>query len=203
MIIYKNPELILASKSPRRKYLLEAAGLKVKVIPSNIDESEFQLTTPRSYVKMLSQAKAQDISDQNSDSWVLGADTIVVINDLVLGKPKDKDQARRMLQTLSDRRHQVFTGFTLSHHIKKERFTDVVATDVYFKQLSADEIDWYIATGEPFDKAGAYAIQGVGSFIVKKINGSYTNVVGLPVCEVVEFLIQKGISQKKFNVANS
>jgi septum formation protein len=78
----------------------------------------------------------------------------------------------------------------------------VVATDVYFKRLSADEIDWYIATGEPFDKAGAYAIQGIGSFIVKKINGSYTNVVGLPVCEVIEFLIKKGISHRKLNVAN-
>jgi septum formation protein len=199
---YEKPDLILASESPRRKYLLEKAGLKVKVIPSRINESEFQLTSPKSYVSILSQAKAREISNQNPDCWVLGADTIVVINDTVIGKPKGEEQARLMLQTLSGQKHQVLTGFTLSHHLKKERFTDVVATDVYFKRLSADEIDWYIATGEPFDKAGAYAIQGIGSFIVKKINGSYTNVVGLPVCEVIEFLIKKGISHRKLNVAN-
>jgi septum formation protein len=196
MIIYENPDLILASKSPRRKNLLEKTGLRVNIIPSNINESDFKLAPPKSYVEILSCAKARNISDQNPDNWVLGADTIVVINGTVLGKPKDEDQARRMLQMLSGRKHQVFTGFTLSHQAKAEQFTNVIVTDVYFKHLSADEIDWYLATGEPFDKAGAYAIQGIGTFIVKKINGSYTNVIGLPVCEVMEFLIKKGVTRK-------
>jgi len=196
MKIYENPDLILASKSPRRKYLLEKTGLRVNIIPSNVDESDFKPTPPKSYVKILSCAKARNISDQNPDNWVLGADTIVVINGTVLGKPKDENQARRMLQMLSGRKHQVFTGFTLSHQARAEQFTDVIVTDVFFKHLSADEIDWYIATGEPFDKAGAYAIQGIGTFLIKKINGSYTNVIGLPVCEVMEFLIKKGVTRK-------
>ena len=196
MKIYENPDLILASKSPRRKYLLEKTGLRVNIIPSNVDESDFKPTPPKSYVKILSCAKARNISDQNPDNWVLGADTIVVINGTVLGKPKDENQARRMLQMLSGRKHQVFTGFTLSHQARAEQFTDVIVTDVFFKHLRADEIDWYIATGEPFDKAGAYAIQGIGTFLIKKINGSYTNVIGLPVCEVMEFLIKKGVTRK-------
>jgi septum formation protein len=203
MIIYKNPDLILASKSPRRKYLLETTGLRVNIIPSNIDESDYTLTPPESYVKTLSCAKARTISDQYPDTWVLGADTIVVINDTVMGKPKDENQARRMLQTLSGQKHQVFTGFTLSHQTKAERFTHAVVTDVFFKHLSADEIDWYLATKEPFDKAGAYAIQGIGTFIVKKINGSYTNVIGLPVCEIMEFLTQKGLTRKNLPLPNA
>lgn len=202
MIIYENPDLILASKSPRRKNLLEKTGLRVNIIPSNIDESDFKLTPPKSYVKTLSCAKARNISAQNPDNWVLGADTIVVINGTVLGKPKDQNQARRMLEMLSGQKHQVFTGFTLSHLAKAERFTNVIVTDVYFKHLNADEIDWYLATGEPFDKAGAYAIQGIGTFIVKKINGSYTNVIGLPVCEVMEFLVEKGITRKNLPLPN-
>jgi septum formation protein len=190
------PRLILASKSPRRRYLLQQAGLEFSIVPSEFDESSVMLSSPASYVKCLAESKAQDISQKYPDSWIIGADTIVLIDTTILGKPASDDEARVMLRSLSDRTHQVLTGYCICHKNNAYLFSETVTTDVHFKKLTHAEIDWYIKSGEPFDKAGAYAIQGVGSFIVKKINGSYTNVVGLPVCEVVEFLMEKGISYK-------
>lgn len=189
----KKPALILASQSPRRKYLLEQAGLKFSIIPSDFDENSVKLTAPEIYVKTLAEKKAMDISAKFPESWVIGADTIVLIDDMILGKPVDKDQARQMLSRLSGTTHMVYTGFTICCGKKKRMLTDAVKTRVTFKQLSTDEIEWYIRTDEPFDKAGSYAIQGLGTFLVKSINGSYTNVVGLPVCEVVETLIREGV----------
>lgn len=189
----KKPALILASQSPRRKYLLEQAGLKFSIIPSDFDENSVKLTAPEIYVKTLAEKKAMDISAKFPESWVIGADTIVLIDDMILGKPVDKDQARQMLSRLSGTTHMVYTGFTICCEQKKRMLTDAVKTRVTFKQLSTDEIEWYIRTDEPFDKAGSYAIQGLGTFLVKSINGSYTNVVGLPVCEVVETLIREGV----------
>jgi septum formation protein len=186
-------DLILASKSPRRKYLLEQAGLAFQVMPSTFDESSVTLTTPAQYVLTLSQSKADDIASRFSSQWIIGADTIVYINDRVLGKPKDTTAARKMLCQLSGRTHQVYTGYTICCRNQEKSHSDVVCTDVTFKQLSMDEIEWYIHTEEPFDKAGAYAIQGLGTFLVKQICGSYTNVVGLPVCEVIEYLIQQHV----------
>ncbi len=184
--------LILASKSPRRKYLLSQAGLKFDVMPSQFDERSIPLEDPRDYVCILSRSKALDIAHKLPDCWVLGADTIVLINGQVLGKPRGKRAARQMLEQLSGQTHQVYTGYTLCCQDRGREITDSVSTDVTFKTLSDDEIEWYINTDEPFDKAGAYAIQGLGTFLVKRINGSYTNVVGLPVCEVIEHLIQLG-----------
>ena len=125
-------------------------------------------------------------------SWVIGADTIVCIGNQILGKPDSKNDARKMLMRLSGKLHQVYTGYCICCRQKDLLFTDAVKTDVRFKKLSDPEIEWYIHTGEPFDKAGGYGIQGVGAFLVKSIKGSYTNVVGLPVCEVVSFLLDKG-----------
>lgn len=187
--------LILASESPRRKYLLEQAGIEFDVIPSHIDESAVEMTAPGLYVKTLARAKAKVVCSQYPDRWVIGADTIVVIADTVLGKPKGKEAARKMLSQLSSQTHQVYTGFNICCDRLGVSHTDAIKTDVTFKQLSNEEIEWYIHTDEPFDKAGAYAIQGLGTFLVKSINGSYTNVVGLPVCEVIEFLIQQGVVQ--------
>ena len=187
------PELILASKSPRRSDLLEQAGLTFSIIPSDFDESSVNMSDPESYVKALARSKALDISEKYPDSWVLGADTIVVIGDNILGKPSSEDQARWMLRKLSGKIHQVITGYCLSYQSKEDIISESVKTEVRFKTLRDAEIEWYIQTGEPFDKAGAYAIQGIGAFLVESINGSYTNVVGLPVCEVVEFLIDRGI----------
>jgi septum formation protein len=189
----QNPELILASKSPRRRYLLKQAGLSFAVIPSQFDEDSIRLSAPDQYVMALSRAKAKDIAEKYPDSWIIGADTIVVIDGKILGKPADPAEARRMLTDLSGQTHRVYTGYTICCLNRRRSFTEAVCTDVRLKQLSEEEMDWYISTGEPFDKAGAYAIQGLGTFLVKSVHGSYTNVVGLPVCEVVEFLIKEGI----------
>jgi septum formation protein len=186
------PGLILASKSPRRRYLLEKAGLEFTVIPSQVDENAAILSAPESYVKNLAEAKAGDISNKYPDSWIIGADTVVFIDNRILGKPASRDEAQAMLKSLSAKTHQVHTGYCICRKATGHFISECVTTDVRFKKLSAKEIDWYINSGEPFDKAGAYAIQGLGTFLVKRINGSYTNVVGLPVCEVLEYLIQEG-----------
>ena len=188
-----NALLVLASKSPRRRYLLEQAGLSFSVVPSNIDESRIPLSPAETYVKVLAKAKAGDVSRKHSNSWVIGADTIVLIDDIILGKPGSKAEAYGMLRRLNGQTHKVITGYTICCAANKRSFSETVITEVLFKNLTKEEIKWYINTGEPFDKAGAYAIQGLGTFLVKSINGSYTNVVGLPVCEVIEFLIKEGV----------
>ncbi len=188
----RKSRLILASKSPRRRYLLEQAGIKFSVIPSNLDEDSIPLSSPESYVRRLAEAKAKDISKRYPDSWVIGADTMVFIDDTMLGKPGSRPEARKMLQSLSGRTHQVLTGYCICREATDRLFSETIKTDVCIKKLTELQIDWYINSGEPFDKAGAYAIQGIGTFLVKRIQGSYTNVVGLPVCEVLEFLINEG-----------
>lgn len=192
--VNQDPTLILASQSPRRRYLLKQAGLNFTVIPSSFDENSISLSSPETYVRVLAEAKAHDISIKYPESWVIGADTIVVINDTILGKPASRDEARTMLKRLSGQTHRVLTGYCICCKAKEENFSETITTEVLFKNLTDKEIEWYIHTDEPFDKAGAYAIQGLGTFIVKSIHGSYTNVVGLPICEVIEFLIKKGVA---------
>jgi septum formation protein len=187
------PRLILASQSPRRRFLLTQVGLEFSVIPSHFEEHTVTPSCPETYARHLAEQKASDVSVQYPDSWVIGADTIVFIDDTILGKPNSRSEARSMLSCLSGRTHQVLTGYCICCHRTRRQFSDTVRTDVCFKKLTNREIDWYIISGEPFDKAGAYAIQGIGSFLVKRINGSYTNVVGLPVSEVVGFLIQEKV----------
>jgi septum formation protein len=189
----EDPLLILASKSPRRRYLLEQAGINFLVIPSSIDEAKIPLCSPETYVRILSEAKADDISKKYPEKWVIGADTFVLKNKDILGKPGSTDDARTMLKQLSGQTHQVLTGYAICCKAKNRMFSETVKTDVLFKHLTREEIEWYIHTKEPFDKAGSYAIQGLGTFLVKSINGSYTNVVGLPVCEVIEFLLKEGV----------
>lgn len=188
-----NKKIILASQSPRRRYLLKQADIDFEVIPSKIDESNFTLADPENYVKKLSAAKARNIAAKYPDAWVIGADTIVVINGRVLEKPESKNHAATMLKSLSNRVHSVYTGFSLCCRNEKQMITKSLRTEVNFKKLTDYEIEWYLSTDEPFDKAGAYAIQGIGTFLVKSINGSYTNVVGLPVCEVIEILMEQGV----------
>ena len=185
--------LILASKSPRRSELLKQAGLTFSVIPSDFDESTVALSNPDSYVRTLAESKALDISQKYPDAWVIGADTIVLVEQKILGKPGSKGEAFDMLQRLSGKSHQVLTGYCICSKKENKFFSETVKTDVHFKKLNNAEINWYIQTGEPFDKAGGYAIQGVGTFLVRSIKGSYTNVVGLPVCEVIEFLAKEGV----------
>ena len=188
-----NSALILASKSPRRRYLLNQAGLDFRIVPSSVDETRFPRSKPSSYVKALAEAKADDISEKYPDCWVIGADTVVLIDNTILGKPSSRKDAQRMLRRLSDRTHQVLTGYAIFCKTKNRRFSETIKTDVLFKKLSDAEINRYVDTDEPFDKAGAYAIQGLGTFLVRSIRGSYTNVVGLPVCEVIEYLMNEGV----------
>ena len=183
--------IILASRSPRRRYLLEKAGIEFSVIPSEVDERSVSLSTPESYVIRLAEAKAADISYKYPDCWIIGADTIVFVDHTILGKPASRDEARAMLKRLSAKTHQVHTGYCICRQASNHFYSQSVTTDVSFKNLSQAEIDWYIGSGEPFDKAGAYAIQGIGTLWVSRLNGSYTNVVGLPVCEVLEYLIKE------------
>ena len=186
-------KLILASRSPRRRYLLEQAGLEFCVHPSDVDESSVPVCAPEIYAGKLAEAKTADIAGKHPACWVIGADTIVVINDTILGKPDSTETARKMLTQLSGRTHRVITGFAIFCPAEAHRYSDTVTTEVTFKTLSDEEIEWYVQTNEPFDKAGAYAIQGIGTFLVRSIHGSYTNVVGLPVCEVIEHLIGQGV----------
>ncbi|MDX2448175.1 MAG: Maf family protein [Desulfobacterales bacterium] len=189
----KIPPLVLASKSPRRKELLEQAGLTFAVVPSCFDEDSLNISVPENLVKALAEAKARDVAGAYPESWVIGADTIVLIHGEILGKPDSRETARRMIQKLNGQAHEVYTGYAIFCETMKTCISGVEKTEVYFRDLSQQEIEWYIQTDEPYDKAGAYAIQGLGSFLVKRICGSYTNVVGLPVCEVLEHLLKKGI----------
>jgi septum formation protein len=197
------PFLILASKSPRRRYLLKQAGVEFTVIPSSFDESAIPETSPEVFVRILARAKARAVSEQYPRSWVIGADTIVVVDDSILGKPASKADARSMLSTLSGRVHRVLTGFSLCRHIENRHYAEVVSTDVCFKVLTPDEIEWYVHTSEPFDKAGAYAAQGLGAFMIKNIHGSYSYVVGLPVCELMECLVREGVVEFRPGVRGS
>ncbi|RJP87698.1 MAG: septum formation inhibitor Maf [Desulfobacteraceae bacterium] len=189
--------IILASQSPRRRRLLEAAGLIFRVIPSQVQEEDFKAVNPATYVKVLAEAKARDVAEKHPDSWVIGADSIVLIDEKILEKPASLSDARRMMAILSGKTHQVLTGYAIISGENRHSFTNVETTDVTFKPLTEEEIEWYIQTPEPYDKAGGYAIQGLGSFMVKQIKGSYTNVVGLPVCEVLDQLYRLGVISRQ------
>jgi septum formation protein len=180
--------LILASGSPRRKDLLADLNLEFKIIPTEIPEIPCPEETARSFSRRMARRKTELVSSFYPHNWVLGADTVVVLEKQIFGKPEHSRQAKKFLQSLSGKTHQVITSFCLLNRAEKKTVTVSVSTRVTFKSLSAQEINWYIRTGEPLDKAGAYAIQGKGAFCVEKIQGSYTNVVGLPVTEVLEAL---------------
>jgi septum formation protein len=187
-----NSRLILASKSPRRNELLKQMGFDFEVIPSRVTEDFVQTESPKEHVTRLAEAKARDVASEYPDCWVIAADTIVHINGSILGKPKDREEAVEMLRRLSGQEHWVLTGFSVCHLGKKKGDQEAVQTAVKVKSLTPAEMAWYVQTGEPFDKAGGYAIQGIGSFMVESIRGSYTNVVGLPVCELIQMLNRLG-----------
>ncbi|WP_028325503.1 Maf family protein [Desulfatirhabdium butyrativorans] len=185
--------IILASQSSRRRYLMKQAGIEFRVIPSRCEEHIDPALSPADCVAQLALQKASDIASLHPDAWVIGADTIVVIDGTILGKPSSKAEAKTMLRRLSGRTHQVLTGFALVNQAGERTIGRTVSTDVLFKPLSDDEIAWYIGTDEPFDKAGAYALQGIGAFMIKAVHGSYTNVIGLPICELIETLAHEGL----------
>jgi septum formation protein len=188
-----NSRIILASTSPRRKELLQSVGIKFEVIAPLSDESLLHNENPRDYVLRLASEKAISISQNlEGDFLVIGADTVVVVGDEILGKPSNVEGATAILSKISGREHHVLTAFSISKPKNTIMHSEVVDTKVRVKTLEPDEIEGYIKTGEPMDKAGAYGIQGIGSFLIKGIEGSYTNVVGLPLVEVLEALKKLG-----------
>ena len=181
--------VVLASASPRRAELLRAAGVEFIIRPAQVDESVQDGEGARDYVLRLAIEKAQAVPRINTDV-VLAADTTVVLDDEVLGKPADEADAVRMLRRLAGRSHEVLTGVCVAVHDGLD--ARVATTAVQFATMSDDEIAWYVASGEPMDKAGAYGIQGRASRFVTGIRGSYSNVVGLPVALVYEMLARAG-----------
>ncbi len=184
--------LILASASPRREELLFLAGIPFQVIPGEVDEGMVGDESPEEHVLRLSEEKAASVAGLYPDAWVLGADTVVIIDGEVLGKPARREEARVMMHKLSGRTHRVITGFTLLKATAKTRVRKAVTSTVTFREMTAEEMEWYIKTEEPYDKAGGYAVQGRAALFIRKISGSHTNVIGLPICEVVEALLELG-----------
>jgi septum formation protein len=184
--------LILASASPRRAELLRAAGFEFDVMPADVDESVLPGESPEPHVRRLAEAKARALVARAGRRPVLGADTVVVVDGEILGKPVNDDDARRMLFMLSGRRHQVVTGVCVME-ASTESVTGVAVTTVELSPLTAPEIDWYVRSGEPMNKAGAYAIQGLASRFITRIEGSYSNVVGLPIALVYRLCIDAGL----------
>ncbi len=186
------PRLVLASQSPRRRELLQQLGLAFEVRPANADEAVLAGEPPRDYVLRVAREKARAVEGD----VVLAADTAVVLAGEVLGKPGDPDDARRMLRALSGSRHEVLTGVCVRRAAPGPavELDVIVSTEVVFVPLSARAVDWYVSTGEPLDKAGAYAIQGAGGAFVAEIRGSVSNVVGLPLVETAALLARAGLS---------
>ena len=186
-------EIILASGSPRRRELLGQMGIRnFRTLTPDIDELSDRPLPPGRLVETISAEKARAVAAQaGPDALVIAADTVVALDGAVLGKPADPADARRMLAALSGRRHQVYTGFTVLRG--GEAVTRSEATEVAFRPLSPGEIDAYVSTGEPLDKAGAYGIQGVGALLVERIRGDYFNVMGLPVCALGQVLAGFGV----------
>lgn len=182
--------LILASSSPRRKELLENLRLTFTISSSDVDESFDPNLAPEAVVMELADRKAQAVFKDNTNAFVIGSDTIVVANNQILGKPADEAEAIRTLKKLSGSKHEVFTGVSIVTKEAKSQFFE--KTEVWFWELTDEEIQVYVKSGEPLDKAGAYGIQGLGSMLVKKIHGDYFAVVGLPVARTIRELTRLG-----------
>jgi len=185
--------IILASQSPRRQELLKQVGLEFEVIPADIDENLLQSVSPIEMVQQLACQKAKFVANGKQKGIIIAADTIVVVDDRVMGKPNTKDDAYQMLSSLSGRVHQVMTGLCVINAEAGKTECGVEQTEVTFRTLSESEIVAYIASGEPFDKAGGYGVQGLGALLVEKINGCYFNVVGLPLSKLFQMLKNQGI----------
>ena len=187
-------DIILASASPRRKELLTSLGLRFSVADSGVDETDDAAENPAKFAADLAIQKAEAVASRMPRSLILGADTVVVVDHRILGKPTDDADARRMLQRLRSRWHRVVTGVAVLDALTGKRAVSVVETRVKMASYSDRDIEEYVMSGEPLDKAGSYAIQGLGGRLVDAIEGCYTNVVGLPVCEVARLFEQFGIT---------
>ncbi|KUK31362.1 MAG: Maf-like protein [Thermoanaerobacterales bacterium 50_218] len=187
------PRIILASSSPRRIELLKQLGISFQVVPSGIPEVCDSGCSAADVALQQAKAKAEAVAEKHPQEIVIAADTVVCCDREVLGKPRDWEDAARMLRKLSGKVHEVHTGLVLWQKSSQQRAEDVVTTRVYFRNLEEREIFGYLATGEPFDKAGGYGIQGYGALLVEKIEGCYYNVVGLPLARLGEMLKGFGV----------
>lgn len=181
-------KLILASKSPRRQELLKMLGFDFTTVPCKIDEERYFDLKPVKMVQKLARLKAEEVAGLVEDTVVIGSDTVVVMDGIMLGKPESIEEATAMLKKLQDRQHSVLTGIAVYDTTSKRVLVDYDRTDVYMRPMTEEEIDGYVKTGEPMDKAGAYGIQGIGGIFVEKINGSYYTVMGLPIHKLVLML---------------
>ncbi len=186
-------KIILASASPRRKELLEKIGLKFEVEAADIKEDLNSGLPPNELVKELSLQKAKAVAKKHPDAIIIGADTIGVLEGEIIGKPHTPAEAKKMLRLLNGKSHFVITGFTIIDTKTGKTVSKSVETKVYFRKLTEAEIDAYVKTGEPLDKAGGYAIQGLGALVVEKIEGDYYNVIGLPLSLLMESLKEFGV----------
>jgi septum formation protein len=186
--------IILASASPRRKEILEKTGLKFRVDESRCEEKMDTGLKPHDFAKFFSREKAREVARRHANALVIAADTIVVLRGRIFGKPCDKEQAKEMLRVFSGKAHSVITGFTIIDTASNKELSGSVSSKVFFKRLSANEIEAYIRSGEPLDKAGAYGIQGLGAVVIKRIEGDFFNVMGLPLNALAESLKKFGVN---------
>lgn len=187
-------KIILASASPRRREILKTTGLKFDICVSDYEEDLNMKKEPRALARFLSRKKAEDVAHKYKNAIIIAADTFIVFRGKLLGKPHTAKEAEKMLTMLNGKAHSVITGFTVLDTGTEKRVSRSVETKVYFKKLPQKEIRAYVKTKEPLDKAGAYAIQGIGAFLVEKIEGDFLNVVGLPLAALTESLKKFGVS---------
>lgn len=185
--------MILASKSPRRKEILQQMGFNLEIKVKEIEEVSDKVELIDQIID-ISKMKVEEVARENENSFVVGADTLVEIDGKALGKPRDKKEAKEMLKMLSGKNHRVITALTLVNVEKNICISDYVKSEVYFKEISEEEIDWYISTGEPMDKAGSYGIQGLGAMFVEKIEGDFFSIMGFPINKFMNILKDIGIS---------
>jgi septum formation protein len=188
------PRIILASASPRRAELLKQIGVEFELVPSQIEERPHPDEAPGDYITRIARAKVVAVARERDSGLVIGADTVVVLDGRLIGKPQNQADAHRLLRLLSGRWHAVLTGVALYDVETRHEVADYEKTLVKFAQLNDTEIDWYVNTGEPMDKAGAYGIQGLGGLFVEEIAGNYYNVVGLPIPLVYRLARRLGYS---------
>ena len=179
--------MILASKSPRRKEILEDFGFEIEIIAEDVVEESSQ-TDSLLWAQDIALKKGRVVAEKNKERWVISADTVVVFNDEFLGKPKDKDEAKKILEKLSGNTHEVVTAVAMMNLSQNIEFAFADVTEVKFKKLDSKEIEWYVESGEPMDKAGSYGIQGKGSIFIEKIEGDFFNVMGFPISKFYDKL---------------
>lgn len=187
-------KIVLASNSQSRKYLLSTLGIKFESYPSNIDEKKISISNPSQLVKKLSLLKALSIAPKFDDAIIISADTVTAFRGKIIGKPSNEEEAYNILKSLSNDKHYAYTGYTIIDTKSGKKTTKVVKTKVYFRELSDSEIKQYINTKEPLNKAGAYAIQSLGGLFVKRIEGDFYNIIGLPLNSLFLELQKFGVS---------